>query len=77
MLCTILPDLSREKDVYMIAGNYLQTIDWHSKPEIAKNIEKFYAKAKAYESLVSFSLVHAQVEIDEYRYATNQTITFS
>lgn len=64
----IIPaDLSREKDAYMIAGNYLQTLDWHSQPEIAKTIEKFYVKAKAYESLVAFSIVHAQAEIDEYR----------
>lgn len=58
---------SRQREVYMMTANYLQTVDWHSHPEIMKTIISFYTKAKAYESLVGFFEVCAQIEIDEYR----------
>ncbi len=29
-----------------MAANYLQTLDWHSNPEIMKNIITFYTKAQ-------------------------------
>merc|ERR1719235_1664103 len=59
--------VSRNRDVYILAANYLQTLDWHSDPEIMRNIVSFYTKAKAQEQLVSFYDACAQVEIDEYR----------
>lgn len=58
---------ARQPDIYVLAGNYLQSLDWHSDPEIMKNIIQFYSKAKAYEKLASFFDACAQVEIDEYR----------
>lgn len=59
--------VSRTRDIYILAANYLQNLDWHSDPSIMKNIVSFYTKAKAFESLASFYDMCAQVEIDEYR----------
>lgn len=59
--------VSRQKDIYMMAANYLQTLDWHSDPEIMKNIISFYSKAQAMDSLAAFYDTCAQIEIDEYR----------
>lgn len=51
----------------MMAANYLQTLDWHSDPEVMKNIISFYTKAAAMDSLAAFYEACAQIEIDEYR----------
>jgi len=59
--------VSRQKEIYLMAANYLQTLDWHSDPEIMKNIISFYTKAQAMDSLASFYETCAQIEIDEYR----------
>lgn len=58
---------ARQPDIYVLAGNYLQSLDWHNDPEIMKNIIQFYSKAKAHDKLASFYDACAQVEIDEYR----------
>ena len=50
-----------------MAANYLQTLDWHSDPEIMKNIIGFYSKAQAMDNLSAFYDTCAQIEIDEYR----------
>ena len=42
--------VSRNRDIYILAANYLQNLDWHADPEIVKNIVSFYTKAKAYAS---------------------------
>eukprot|EP00928_Gymnodinium_smaydae_P021431 TRINITY_DN1835_c1_g1_i2.p1 TRINITY_DN1835_c1_g1~~TRINITY_DN1835_c1_g1_i2.p1 ORF type:complete len:1445 (-),score=352.81 TRINITY_DN1835_c1_g1_i2:414-4748(-) len=58
---------ARQPEIYVLAGNYLQSLDWHSDPEIMKNIILFYSKAKANDKLAAFYDACAQVEIDEYR----------
>eukprot|EP01061_Rhynchopus_euleeides_P011970 TRINITY_DN21580_c0_g3_i1.p1 TRINITY_DN21580_c0_g3~~TRINITY_DN21580_c0_g3_i1.p1 ORF type:complete len:1443 (+),score=619.87 TRINITY_DN21580_c0_g3_i1:178-4506(+) len=58
---------SRQKDVYILAAHYLQTIDWHNNSTITKHIINFYTKARAYESLSGFYDAIAQVYIDEFR----------
>merc|ERR1719408_205201 len=58
---------ARQAEIYVLAGNYLQSLDWHNDPEIMKNIIQFYTKAKAHDKLASFYDACAQVEIDEYR----------
>jgi intraflagellar transport protein 140 len=58
---------ARQPDIYVLAGNYLQSLDWHNEPEIMKNIIQFYSKAKAHEKLAAFYDACAQVEIDEFR----------
>merc|ERR1711937_371592 len=58
---------ARQADIYVLAGNYLQSLDWHNEPDIMKNIIQFYTKAKAYDKLAAFYDACAQVEIDENR----------
>merc|ERR1719214_204802 len=58
---------AKQAEIYVLAGNYLQSLDWHNDPEIMKNIIQFYSKAKAYDKLASFYDACAQVEVDEYR----------
>merc|ERR1719355_433988 len=58
---------AKQAEIYVLAGNYLQSLDWHNDPEIMKNIITFYTKAKAFDKLASFYDACAQVEIDEYR----------
>lgn len=57
----------RNKDIFILAANYMQTLAWHTDAEILKAIIDFYSKAKAYEQLSSFFEACAAVEIDEYR----------
>ena len=59
--------VSRTREIYILAANYLQSLDWHSDAGVMKNIVAFYTKAKAMEQLASFYDACAQVEIDEYR----------
>ncbi|GMI07811.1 hypothetical protein TrVE_jg6403 [Triparma verrucosa] len=58
---------SRNKEIFILSANYLQSLDWHNDPDIMKNIITFYTKAKAFEQLASFYDACSQVEIDEYR----------
>merc|ERR1711918_195717 len=59
--------VSRHRDIYILAANYLQTLDWHNDGEVMKSIIQFYTKAKAHDSLATFYEACAQIEIDEYR----------
>ena len=59
--------VSRNRDIYILAANYLQNLDWKADPEIVKNIVQFYSKAKALDSLAAFFDSCAQIEIDDYR----------
>ena len=36
--------VSRQKEIYVMAANYLQSLDWRKDPEIMKNIISFYTK---------------------------------
>ncbi|RMX59262.1 hypothetical protein pdam_00005737 [Pocillopora damicornis] len=56
-----------KKEIYVMAANYLQSLDWRKDPEIMKNIIAFYTKGRALDSLASFYDACAQVEIDEYQ----------
>merc|ERR1719171_1219398 len=58
---------AKQAEIYVLAGNYLQSLDWHNDPDIMKNIIQFYSKAKAHDKLGAFYDACAQVEIDEYR----------
>lgn len=59
--------VSRQKEIYIMAANYLQSLDWQNQPEILKNIITFYSKGKALDLLANFYLACAQVEIDEFQ----------
>ncbi|KAI5932679.1 Intraflagellar transport protein 140 [Manis javanica] len=59
--------VSRQKEIYIMAANYLQSLDWQKEPEIMKNIISFYTKGRALDLLANFYDACAQVEIDEYQ----------
>jgi intraflagellar transport protein 140 len=59
--------MTKQKEIYILAANYLQNLDWHNDPEIMKRIINFYSLAKAMQQLAVFYDACAQVEIDEYR----------
>ena len=54
-------NVSREKEIYIMAANYLQSLDWRGNPDIMKNIIGFYTKGRALESLANFYDMCAQV----------------
>ena len=53
--------VSRQKEIYVMAANYLQSLDWRKDPEIMKNIIAFYTKGRALDSLAGFYDACAQV----------------
>ena len=59
--------ISRNAEIYKLAANYLQQMNWRESVEIMKAIITFYTKAKAFEQLAGFYDSCAQVEIDDYR----------
>jgi len=67
---------SRSKEIYVLAANYLQNLDWRNDPAIMKAIVSFYSKAKAYQQLSLFAEVRGQAEIDEYRDYENALSAF-
>ncbi|XP_054283383.1 intraflagellar transport protein 140 homolog [Macrosteles quadrilineatus] len=58
--------VSRQQEIYVMAANYLQSLDWQAKPDLLKNIITFYTKGKAPHLLANFYMACAQVEVDEY-----------
>jgi intraflagellar transport protein 140 len=56
-----IANVSRQPDIYILAGNYLQTLDWRSHPEYVKHIVTFYTKARSPDLLVGFYEACAQV----------------
>lgn len=65
--CTCPADVSRHKEVYLLAANYLQSTDWRAAPDNLKQLVAFYSKAGAYESLAAFYESCAEAEIEESR----------
>ncbi|XP_073409706.1 intraflagellar transport protein 140 homolog [Dendrobates tinctorius] len=59
--------VSRQKEIYIMAANYLQSLDWRQDPHIVNNIINFYTKGRALDLLAGFYDACAQVEIDEYQ----------
>lgn len=54
-------NVSRQKDIYIMAANYLQSLDWRNSPDIMKNIIAFYSKGRALDLLAEFYVACAQV----------------
>ncbi|KAF6124817.1 intraflagellar transport 140 [Phyllostomus discolor] len=46
--------VSRQKEIYIMAANYLQSLDWQKEPETMKNIISFYTKGRALDLLAGF-----------------------
>ncbi|XP_058128207.1 intraflagellar transport protein 140 homolog [Anopheles ziemanni] len=59
--------MSRHKEVYVMAANYLQALNWQNDAKILKHIVTFYTKGQAYSQLANFYANCAQAEIDEFR----------
>ena len=59
--------MTKRKEIYVLAANYLQSVDWRANPTVLKKIVFFYSKAKAFQKLSLFYDTCAQVEVDEYR----------
>lgn len=55
--------VSRQREIYIMAANYLQSLDWQNQPEILRNIITFYSKGKAMDLLANFYVACAQVSI--------------
>ncbi|NXK97193.1 IF140 protein, partial [Formicarius rufipectus] len=59
--------VSRQREIYIMAANYLQSLDWQNDTKIIANIISFYTKGRALDLLAGFYDACAQVEIDEYQ----------
>ena len=59
--------ISKNAEIYTLAANYLQQMNWRGSIDIMKAIVNFYTQAKSFEQLAGFFESCAQVEIDEYR----------
>ena len=60
-------NIQKQRETYIMAANYLQSLDWRKDPDVMKHIINYYTKAKSMESLASFYEACAQVEIDEFQ----------
>uniref|UniRef100_A0A0N5BFM1 ANAPC4_WD40 domain-containing protein n=1 Tax=Strongyloides papillosus TaxID=174720 RepID=A0A0N5BFM1_STREA len=58
---------ARNKNIYKLAGNYLQTLNWKEDATLMRQIELCYTKAGAFDSLSTFYETCGYVEIDEYK----------
>lgn len=54
-------NVSRQKEIYIMAANYLQSLDWQNQPNILRNIINFYSKGRALDLLANFYVACAQV----------------
>lgn len=54
-------NLCRQKELFIMAANYLQSLAWHEDPKILKTIIQFYIKGKALALLAGFYEACAQV----------------
>ena len=57
-------NVCRQREIYIMAANYLQSLDWRKEPDIMRNIIQFYSRAKASASLAGFYDSCAQVCVD-------------
>eukprot|EP00924_Labyrinthula_sp_SR-Ha-C_P008375 maker-scaffold_11-snap-gene-11.29-mRNA-1 protein AED:0.01 eAED:0.04 QI:0/0/0/1/1/1/3/0/1566 len=54
-------------EVYILVGNYIQTLDWRTQPKLLKTLVNYYKKAKAFAKLSQFYYTCAHDEIITYR----------
>jgi intraflagellar transport protein 140 len=60
-------NVSKNADIFTLAANFLQTLNWSNDTTIMRTIIQFYTKARAHQSLSRFYETCAQIEIDEYQ----------
>lgn len=54
-------NIQKQRETYIMAANYLQSLDWKKDPEVMRSIIAFYTKGKSMESLASFYEACSQV----------------
>jgi intraflagellar transport protein 140 len=59
--------VSRQREVYISAANFLQTLSWRTQPELLTHILAFYTKAGASDSLAAFFLGCAHTELLQFK----------
>uniref|UniRef100_A0A6P7GGX0 Intraflagellar transport protein 140 homolog n=1 Tax=Diabrotica virgifera virgifera TaxID=50390 RepID=A0A6P7GGX0_DIAVI len=73
--------VSRQREIYIMAANFLQSVDWQNNPEFLKNIITFYSKGKALDLLANFYVACAQAFmyeiINEFIVHRHQAITLT
>lgn len=57
---------AKSDEVYVLAANFLQNQDLKSDENLIKNINLFYTKAKKWDSLMTFYISCAMLEISDY-----------
>eukprot|EP00494_Astrolonche_serrata_P002789 UN02795 len=57
----------REKEVYILASNYLQSLDWMNDASILKIYFNSIYRPRLYDRLLYFYNSWSQLEIDEFR----------
>lgn len=56
----------KNRDIYVLAANFLQSCNWRENSSLIKHIISFYSKARSYDHLSGFFESCAQLEIDDY-----------
>lgn len=59
--------ISRNAEIYKLAANYLQQMNWRESADIMRAIIAFYTKAKSFEQLAGFYDSCAQVRVKRGR----------
>lgn len=57
----LFANTAKTKEIYRMAGNYLQTLNWREDASLMRQIESFYMKAGAMDALALFYESCAQV----------------
>ncbi|CAI4224269.1 unnamed protein product [Auanema sp. JU1783] len=57
---------ARSKEIYILAANFLQSVDWQGNAELMKDIETFYTKSQSPEHLANFYVSCAHMEIENW-----------
>ncbi|CAI2353945.1 unnamed protein product [Caenorhabditis sp. 36 PRJEB53466] len=58
---------ARNKEIYILAANFLQTTDWQDNQQTMKDIETFYTKSQSFEHLGNFYKSVAILEAENLR----------
>ncbi|CAI5448849.1 unnamed protein product [Caenorhabditis angaria] len=58
---------ARNKEIYILAANFLQTTDWQNDAQTIKDIETFYTKSQSYEHLANFYKSCAFIEAENWK----------
>lgn len=53
--------VSQQGELFILAANYLQSVDWQTDNKLISHIVHFYDKAEAFQSLAGFYETCAQV----------------